>query len=144
MDIMDFFKSMGLDNKTYFKKNNDCNCVFTCMHLKGNNGFDRVVGSGLNYVCEECFTNIDEKEFEKRQSAFEKIVSSLPRKEFMKTQEELNKFFFDNNLDDKKMMENSHSLNEKINKIHLDSVHVNENDQENPSITLNLREEKRK
>lgn len=135
MDIMDFFKMMGLKNETCFKKSDNCFCVYASIRLKGDRDFDKIVGSSIPYVCEECFSKISEKEFEKRIHDYEEIVVNLSKKKFMNNEEELNKYFITNQLDKKKMEENSQKLNEKLQHIHLQNV---EFDQKNSSIKLNL------
>jgi hypothetical protein len=142
MDMMDFFKMMGLSNDTYFKKSEHCFCVFASIHLKGD-GFDKVVGSSIPYLCEECFGKISEKEFEKRIQDFEGIVMNIPKKKFIKSEEELNTYFMNHSLNKTKMEENSKKYSDKLNYLEVDSVHFDGNTQ-NPSIILNLEEQKKK
>ncbi len=136
MDIMEFFKMMGLKNETCFKKSDNCFCVYASLRLKGDDDFDKIVGSSIPYVCDECFEKISEKDFEKKINDYEEIVMNLSKKKFMKNEEELNNYFLTNSLNKKKMEENSKKLNEKLNYIHLQSVDFDEKD-----LTLNLSNE---
>ncbi len=139
MDIMDFFKMMGVTNETCFKKSDNCFCVYASIRLKGEGGFDKIVGSSIPFVCEECFSKINEKEFEKRINDYEEIVMNLSKKKFMKNEEELNQYFVTHQLDKKKMEENSQKLNEKLEHIHLQNVGF---DEKSSNITFNLGEKK--
>ncbi len=140
MDFTDFLRMMGLKSETCFKKSDHCNCIFASMRLKGQGGFDKIAGSSIPYLCDTCFTTIDQKEFEKRIHNYEEIIMNLPKNKFMKNEEELHTFFTKNNLDQKKMEENAKIFNEKMNHMSVDTLQFDEKD---PSITLNLSDKKK-
>ncbi len=139
MDFTDFLKMMNVKSETCFKKSDHCNCIFASMRLKGQGGFDKIVGSSIPYLCETCFTTIDQNEFEKRINDYEEVVMNLPKNKFIKNEEELHTFFIKNNLDQKKMEENAKNFNEKMNHMSVDTVEFDEKD---PSIKLNLSDKK--
>ncbi len=140
MDFTDFLKMMNVKSETCFKKSDHCNCIFASMRLKGQGGFDKIVGSSIPYLCETCFTTIDQNEFEKRINDYEEVVMNLPKNKFIKNEEELHTFFIKNNLDQKKMEENAKNFNEKMNHMSVDTVEFDEKD---PSIKLNLSDKKK-
>ncbi len=140
MDFTDFLRIMNVKSETCFKKSDHCNCIFASMRLKGQGGFDKIVGSSIPYLCETCFTTIDQNEFEKRINDYEEVVMNLPKNKFIKNEEELHTFFIKNNLDQKKMEENAKNFNEKMNHMSVDTVEFDEKD---PSIKLNLSDKKK-
>ncbi len=139
MDFTDFLRIMNVKSETCFKKSDHCNCIFASMRLKGQGGFDKIVGSSIPYLCETCFTTIDQNEFEKRINDYEEVVMNLPKNKFIKNEEELHTFFTKNNLDKTKMEENAKIFYEKFHLMTLNSIEVNEKD---PSIKLNLSDKK--